>query len=101
MFVKLFSYHINPAKEKEYLKIQEEAERIYSRFIEKKTLHLQSKEDKTKWLEVHIYENEKSYEESIHLIDAQQEIRGLYKQFLEVITTQEDISEEDYNQVYL
>jgi hypothetical protein len=96
VFVKLYSYHIKSDKEEEYLKIQQEAEGIYSRFIDEKTLHLQSKTDKTKWLEIHIYKNEKIYNDSIQIINQQPEIQVLYKRFLEVITSVEEMAEEDY-----
>jgi hypothetical protein len=96
VFVKIYSYHIKSGKEQEYLKIQEEAERIYSRFADKNTLHLQSKTDKSQWLEIHMYKSEEIFNETIQIIDKQPEIRGLYKRFLEVITSQEEISEENY-----
>ncbi|GAM14877.1 hypothetical protein [Mesobacillus selenatarsenatis] len=101
MFVKLYSYHIKSDKEEEYLKIQQEADGIYSSFIDEKTLHLQSKKDKTKWLEIHIYKNEKIYNDCIQIIDRQPEIQVLYKRFLEVITSNEEMAEEDYQLIDL
>ncbi|WLR57525.1 hypothetical protein LC048_12090 [Mesobacillus subterraneus] len=101
MFVKIYSYHIKSGKEQEYLKIQGEADRVYSRFLDKKTLHLQSKTDKTKWLEIHTYENENVFNDTIQIIDQQPEIQVLYKRFLEVITSLEEISEENYHLVDL
>lgn len=50
MFAKLYRYHLKSGKEQEYLKIQKEADRIYSSYIDKKTLHLQSSDDRTEWL---------------------------------------------------
>lgn len=97
MFVKIYSYHIKSDKEEEYLKIQEEADRVYSRFLDKKTLHLQSMSDKTNWLELHIYENETIYNDNIQIIDQQPEIQVLYKRFREIITSLEEISEENYH----
>lgn len=96
MFVKIYSYHIKSGKEQEYLKIQEEADQVYSRFLDRKTLHLQRKTDQTQWLEIHIYKSEEIFNDTIQIIDKQPEIQGLYKKFLEVITSQEEISEENY-----
>lgn len=101
MFVKIYSYQIKSGKEQEYLKIQEETEEIYSRFLDNKTFHLQSKLDKTKWLEIHIYKNEKFYQGTIQIIDQQPEIQILFKRFIEVITSLEEISEENYHLVDL
>ncbi|MFT9600261.1 hypothetical protein [Mesobacillus sp.] len=101
MFVKIYSYHLKSGKEQEYLKIQQETDRIYSRFLDKKTLHLQSKSDKTKWLEIHTYNNENVFNETIQIIDQQTEIQVLYKRFLEVITSLEEISEENYHLIDL
>ena len=97
VFVKIYSYHVKSGKEQEYLKIQEETEEIYSRFLDKKTLHLQSMTDKTKWLEIHTYENEDIYKDTIQIIDQQPEIQVLFKRFREVITSFEEISEENYH----
>jgi hypothetical protein len=97
VFVKVYSYHIKRGEEQEYLKIQEETQPIYSRFLNIKTLHLQSETDKTKWLEIHLYKNEKIFYDAIQIIDQQPEIQVLYKRFLEVITSLEEISEENYH----
>ncbi|MBT2691610.1 hypothetical protein [Bacillus sp. ISL-55] len=96
MFVKIYSYHVKSGKEQEYLNIQEEADQVYSRFPDQKTIHLQSMADKTKWLEIHTYKNEDIYQETIQTIDQQSEIQVLYKRFLDVITSVEEMSEEDY-----
>lgn len=101
MFVKIYSYHIKSGKEQEYLKIQEETEEIYSRFLDKKTLHLQSKTDETKWLEIHTYKNENIFKDTIQIIDQQPEIQALYKRFRAVITSLEEISEENYHLIDL
>lgn len=96
MFIKIYSYHIKSDKLQDYLEIQEEADRIYSRVLDKETLHLQSKSDMTKWLELHIYKNENIYNETIQIINQQPEIQVLYKRFLEVIISHEEISEDNY-----
>ncbi|ESU33213.1 hypothetical protein G3A_07525 [Bacillus sp. 17376] len=101
MFVKIYSYQIKSGKEQEYLKIQEEADRVYSRFLDNKTFHLQSKLDKTKWLEIHTCKNEDIYNDTIQIIDQQPEIQVLFKRFREVITSFEEISEENYHLVDL
>ncbi|MBT2680121.1 hypothetical protein J7E38_13990 [Bacillus sp. ISL-35] len=97
MFVKTYSYSIKPEREKDYLEIQVKAEQIYSRFTNKQTFYLQSKEDSSKWMEMHIYQDEKSYTDSIHAVDQQPEIKEMYKHFLEVITSEEELTEDSYN----
>ena len=96
MFIKLYSYHIKPDKLQEYLEIQEEANRIYSLYSDSKIIHLQSKNDETKWVEIQIYKNEQFYYKTIKKLDKKQEIQVLYKRFLEVIISHEEISEDNY-----
>ncbi|WP_144475992.1 hypothetical protein [Cytobacillus oceanisediminis] len=101
MFVKTYSYSIKPEREKDYLEIQVKAEQIYSRFTNKQTLYLQSKADSSNWIEMHIYQDEKSYTDSIHAVDQQPGINDFYKRFLEVITSVEELKEDDYNIINL
>ncbi|WP_213367183.1 hypothetical protein [Mesobacillus boroniphilus] len=96
MFIKIYSYHIKSDKLQDYLEIQEEADRIYSIYTDSKILHLQSKDDETKWVEIQIYKTEQFYYETIQIIDQQPEIQVLYKRFLEVIISHEEISEDNY-----
>ncbi|MGV2941271.1 hypothetical protein AB5I83_16835 [Mesobacillus sp. LC4] len=96
MFVKIFRYRLKPGKEQEYLEIQNEAERMYSSFIQKQTLFLQCKDDKEIWQEIHFYQNKKSYTDTVSSVDQQPEIQILYNRFLAVITSLEEMSEENY-----
>ncbi|WP_079508589.1 hypothetical protein [Mesobacillus jeotgali] len=99
MYVKIYSYRLKPNREEEYRDIQLRAEKIYSSFSDKQTLYLESKTDSLQRLEIHIYKNENSYSDAIQEIDTQQEIQLLYKSFLEVISSIEELTEEDYNQI--
>ncbi|CAM3726400.1 hypothetical protein [Mesobacillus thioparans] len=101
MFVKTYSYSIKPERERDYLDIQVKSEQIYSRFTNKQTIYLQNRADSSKWIEMHIYQDEKSYTHSIHSVDQLPEIQELYKRFLEVITSAEELKVADYNQVFL
>ena len=88
-------------REQEYLEIQSEAERIYSHFIQKQTLFLQSSEDREVWQEIHIYHDKKRYNDTVSSVDQQPEIQFLYNRFLEVITSIEEMSEENYQLIDL
>jgi hypothetical protein len=101
MYVKIYRYRLKPGREQEYLEIQNEAERIYSHFIQKQTLFLQSSEDREVWQEIHIYKEKKSYTDTVSLVDQQPEIQVLYNRFLEVITSIEEMSEENYQLIDL
>ncbi|MBT2660038.1 hypothetical protein J7E35_03105 [Bacillus sp. ISL-45] len=101
MYVKIYRYRLKPGREQEYLEIQKEAERIYSHFIQKQTLFLQSSEDREVWQEIHIYQDKKCYTDTVSLVDQQPEIQVLYKRFLEVITSIEEMSEENYQLIDL
>ncbi|XXM71277.1 hypothetical protein ACQ0QQ_16425 [Lysinibacillus sphaericus] len=100
MFVKVYECHILPHKENEYLKIQERAEEIYSRYINSRSLHLKSREDSSKWMEITRYENEEEYERSIQLINQEKEIQDLFKQFQALLVSEKkEIREENFHLV--
>jgi hypothetical protein len=99
MYIKVYKYHIIPGKEQDFLDIQAKAENIYSRFIEKEALLLRNKDDSTKWMEINIYKDESSYNESIKIIDQQKEIADLYTKFLNVIISKKELKEESYEQI--
>lgn len=101
MYVKIYRYRLKTGREQEYLEIQKEAERIYSRFIQKQTLFLQSSEDREVWQEIHIYHDKKSYTDTVSSVDQQPEIQVLYNRFHEVITSIEEMSEENYQLIDL
>ncbi|WNF24634.1 hypothetical protein [Mesobacillus jeotgali] len=96
MFVKIYRYRLKPGKEQEYLEIQNEAERIYSSFIDKQSLFLQNHDDKEIWQEIHFYPDKKSYIDAVSTVDQQPEIQVLYSRFLDVITSLEELSEENH-----
>lgn len=96
MYVKIYKYRLKPGREKEYLEIQKEAEQIYSRFVQKQTLFLQNSEDKEVWQEIHIYQNEKSYIDTVSSVNEHPDIQALYNRFLEVVTSINEMSDEDY-----
>ena len=101
MHVKIYKYRLKPGREQEYLEIQKEAEQIYSRFVQKQTLFLQNSRDKEVWQEIHIYQNEKSYNDTVSSVNEQPEIQVLYNRFLEVITSFNEVSEEEYQLIDL
>ncbi|KEK24654.1 hypothetical protein [Bacillus gaemokensis] len=100
MFVKVYQYHIQLGKEKEYLEIQEKAREIYQKYIFICSVYLKNNEDESKWIEMHWYENEEVYKESIRLIYGEEDIKNLWNQFESVIDPQKsEIVEWDYSQV--
>lgn len=101
MYVKVYKYRLKPGREQEYFEIQKEAERIYSHFIQKQSLFLQSSEDKEVWKEIHIYQDKESYTDTVSLVDQQPEIKVLYSRFLKMITSIDEMSEENYQLIDL
>lgn len=99
MFVKIYTYHVEEAREDDYLNIQAEAEKIYTKFVEKKTVHLRSKEDHTKWMEIHTYKDKESYQKGMKKMNELPEIQELYSRFLNVIMTEFGVKEEDFEEV--
>lgn len=99
MFVKVYKYRIKPHREQEYLEVQKAAERIYETFVEKQSAHLKSKEDDSTWMEIHWYKDEPTYNQAIRLIDEQEELKQLYRRFMDIVLSDEIVREEDYVQV--
>lgn len=96
MYVKVYSYHINPDKVEEYIKIQQVAERIYSEYVEKTTYYLKSIDNPMKWTELHQYESEGVYRQAVEKVNDRPEIKELYKAFLNVLMDDSQVTEEEY-----
>jgi hydroxymethylpyrimidine pyrophosphatase-like HAD family hydrolase len=100
MFVKVYVYHIKKDKVEEYLKIQEKAGDIYGKYINSKTIYLQSNEDETKWMEITKYESAEEYNKSIESINQQKEIQELFKSFQAVLLEgKSEIDEENFTEI--
>jgi hypothetical protein len=94
MFVKIYHYHIPKEKTEEFLKIQERAAELYGRYVEFETSYLHDKDDETKWLEVTRYKDEDVYRSSMKLLDKEEELHTLFKDFNSLLIS--EIKEEDY-----
>ncbi|WP_423410159.1 hypothetical protein AABM38_09590 [Heyndrickxia sp. MSNUG] len=101
MFFKVYTYHVKPEREQDFFEIQAQAENVYSRFVEKQSLFLRSKDDNAKWMEIQIYKDENSFNESIKIIDQQKEIIDLYTRFMKLIISKEELIEENYEQILI
>lgn len=99
MFVKIYTYHVDIAQEHEYLNIQAEAEKIYTKYVEKKTVHLRSEEDHTKWMEIHTYKDKESYQKGMNKMNELPEIQELFSRFINVIMPEFGVKEEDFEEV--
>ncbi|MCM3080805.1 hypothetical protein [Brevibacillus invocatus] len=99
MFVKVYKYRIKPEREQEYLEIQKAAESIYERFVDKQSVHLKSKEDGSTWMEIHWYKDEPTYDQAVQLINEQEELQQLYREFMDILVSEENVLEENYLQV--
>jgi heme-degrading monooxygenase HmoA len=97
MFVKIYEYHIQPDKEQEYLNIQQKAGEIYKRHIDAHSLHLKSRDDPSKWMEITRYRDEEEYKRSIVLINQYEEIHELFRGFQSLLASEKsEIREEDF-----
>jgi hypothetical protein len=101
MYVKVYEYHIKPEMEREFIKLQAEAEKIYSEHIEKQSIFLKSKEDSSKWIEMIFYQDENRYNECIKVIDHHEKIQNLYAIFLSLIVSKTEVTEGNYEQVFV
>lgn len=100
MFVKVYRYRIQPASTKEFLHIQERADRIYKKHVAYRVIHLQMRDDPCQWLEIQWYQNEAEYRRSIDLINAEPEIQLLWKEFQTLLDPDDEtVIEEYYDQI--
>ncbi len=81
MFVKVYRYRIRPERRAEFLSIQQLVGRVYSRYVRYRAVFLADVEDGERWMEIHWYEDESSYRESVDLINSDPEIEGLWRRF--------------------
>ncbi|MFD2629737.1 hypothetical protein [Oceanobacillus kapialis] len=99
MFVKTYIYYVQKDKIQEFLDIQKRAGEIYGQYISSQTTYLQSKEDKTKWMEITTYRSEEEYNKSIRSINEDPEIQQLFHSFEALLVEGKGISEENFTDV--
>ena len=100
MYVKVYSYRIQPSKIKDFLDIQERAGLIYKRHVAYNVVHLQKQDDPSRWLEIHWYPDEATYRRSIDLINDEPEIEKLWQKFQALLDPDDrTIIEEHYDQI--
>ncbi|MBM6616426.1 hypothetical protein [Bacillus suaedaesalsae] len=94
MFTKAYSYHIKKDKEKELLSIHQKSASIYKKYIDGHSLILKSIHDESKWIEFHMYKDEKSYTNAMKLVNNEDELQPLYHAFEDLLSS--EITEEDF-----
>ncbi|WP_442600209.1 hypothetical protein [Neobacillus sp. D3-1R] len=100
LFVKVYQFHIKSDKIDEYIKIQDQASEIYSKYIEFQSFILKSKAEETKWVEISRYKNEEEYNKAMKMINEYAEIQLLYKNFQSILLDEkQEISEEEFLEV--
>ena len=98
-FVKIYQYHIQKGKENEFFAIQGQVSEIYRKHIDFQITYLQSKTDETKWLEIAKYKDEDDYNQSIQLINEEEEVHTLFHAFQSLLVNElREISEEDFTE---
>ena len=95
MFVKVYRYRIRPDKEEEFVAIQEAANRIYSRHIEFRSVHLRDRYDPTRWMEIQWCQDEDAYNRAMKRIDAEPEIGTLWERFQALLDPDDDRVQEE------
>ncbi|MGF2614414.1 hypothetical protein FZC84_14375 [Rossellomorea vietnamensis] len=97
MFVKVYQYHIQKNKEKEYIRVQKKAAEIYKRYVSFETIYLKGCDDGTKWMEITKYKSEAEYQRSIGTINEEEEIQELFEELQALLVSgKEEITEENF-----
>ncbi len=100
MFVKVYRYHIQPAKMGEFLKIQERAAEIYRKHVSYRAVFLQSRDDPGLFLEIQWCRDEDTYRKAMDAINAEPGITQLWNEFETLLRPGDrTVSEEYYEQV--
>jgi len=101
MFVKVYKYKIQPNKLEQFLRIQEEAAKIYSRYIPSYgSINLRNCKNPKQMLEISWYSDEKTYREGLHKVNADPHIDKLFQEFKTLLDPDDpSILEEEYEQV--
>ena len=100
MYVKVYSYRIQPGKVKDFLDIQERADRIYKKHATYRVVHLQKVDDPCQWLEIQWYQDEAAYRRGVDLVNAEPEIKQLWQEFQSLLDLADNtVIEEHYNQI--
>ena len=101
MFVKIYRYHIQPGKTKEFLDIQKRAGEIYKKHVHYRAVYLQSKDDPGLWLEIQWCPDEDTYRCAMKSINAEPGIKELWETFQALLDKEKpDIQEECFEQVH-
>ncbi|MDP5274194.1 hypothetical protein [Chengkuizengella axinellae] len=98
MFVKVYQYHIQADKEKEYLEIQKTAAKIYEKYLDSKFMYIKSNSNPAKWIEIAWYKDEESYNHGMELVNEDSEIKYLFQSFKKLLDPNHpEIEEGDYS----
>ena len=99
--MKIYEYHIKEDMESVFIDIQEKALKIYKEYISCDVMYLKSLEDKTKWMEVGIYNCEEEYENSMKKINKEPLIQQLFQQFeLCLVRERQAIKESEFRMIF-
>ncbi|WP_226577471.1 antibiotic biosynthesis monooxygenase [Halobacillus litoralis] len=100
MYVKVYTYHVQPDKTSEFLDILKQAQAIYEREISTEMTVLQSKDDPAKWMEISRYNSEETYRKGMEQLEGDEEIRKLFIAFQSVLIPEKnDVQEGSFEEV--
>lgn len=101
MFVKLYSYHIDPSMEQELLDIHQKAASFYNKHIDSHSILLKNTIDETKWIEISFYKDKAAYEKGMELVNKEVEIQKLFEAFQQLLVSEvQELKEEEYTMMF-
>ncbi len=102
MFVKIYSYRVDPEKAEEMLSVQKRASRLYAKHVTSRFALFRHRDDPCQWLEMQWYADESAYNDAVSTINADPETPQLWQAFRETLDpTGQTISEDAYEQVWV
>lgn len=101
MFVKTYSYRVQPDKLQEMLTIQQRASQAYARHVSVRSVLLKDQDDPDRWLEIQWFPDEQVFKKGMVAINSDEEISELWEAFQNTLAPGEQIIvEETFEQIW-
>ena len=85
MFVKTYSYHVQPGRLQEMLAIQERVCRAYARHVSVRSVLLKNREDPARCLEIQWFTDEQAFKDGMEAVNNNEEVSELWEAFQDTL----------------
>jgi hypothetical protein len=101
MFIKIYSYRVDPDKAEDMLSVQKRAGQLYAQYVTSRFALFRNRDDPSHWLEIQWYADEHAYNDAVTTINADAQTHQLWQEFRETLDPPgQTIGEDAYEQVW-